>query len=174
MTNADPTRSNIPIPDPTLLTTAALDREISHLRELVMTEHQADVRSLKDAEAQHKRTHEAEERLRDTQHDALLQQLASLKELLKEALAARDAALASALATSKEATGKAEDALAKQLDAINKRSEVELGALRDALGDLKTNAGTTGGRIAGKEYVWGVVIVLAALMLSVIGIIFTR
>jgi len=174
-------RSNIPVPDPTLLTTAALDREIAHLRELVTAEHMADVGSLRAAEKAHQLTHEAEERLRDTQHDALLEQVASLKELLKEALAARDQALTAALAAAKEATGKAEDATTKQLDSLRTNFDVEIKAMRDLIDDIKVSAnsraveaGTAGGRIAGKEYVWGVVVIVVALVLSFVGILFTR
>jgi hypothetical protein len=169
-----PLPSNIPVPDPTLLTTAALDREIAHLRELVTAEHQADVGSLRAAEKAHQLTHEAEERLRDVQHEALLQQVSSLKELLKEALASRDQALAAALASSKEATSKAEAATTKQVDAMGQRFDVEIKGLKDQLGDVKTNQGVAGGRTAGKEYVWGVAILIVALVLSFIGIIFTR
>jgi hypothetical protein len=138
----------------------ALDREIDHLRELLTALLKADVESLKAAEEQHEHTHAQE---------------------AAEALAARDAALQAALAAEKEATAKAEAATTKQLDALTKNFDVEIKALRDLIDDVKLNAnsravevGAAGGRVAGKEYVWGVVLIILALVLSFIGIVFTR
>jgi hypothetical protein len=168
----------VPVPDPTRLTTAALDREAAHLKELLTALLKADVQALRAAEVQHRRSHEYEDALRTTQHQALEGQIATLKELLKEALMARDHALAAALASAKEATTKAEDATTKQLDALKLNFDVEIKGLRDLIDDVKVNAnsgavqaGAAGGRIAGKEYAWGVTLVVIALLISVIGII---
>ena len=163
-----------PIPDPTVLTTEALIREINHLRELTKAERRADVSEIEALAKAHDRHHEGLDRLRESEHGALVDQISALKELLKEALAARDQALTAALAAAKEAVGKAEDATTKQLDSLRLNFDVEIKAIKDLLGDFKVNASTAGGRSAGKEYVWGVVILIAALVLSFIGIIFTR
>jgi hypothetical protein len=163
-----------PVPDPTVLTTEALIREINHLRELTKAERRADVSEIEALAKSHDKHHEGLDRLRDSQHQAVTSEIAALKELLKEALAARDQALTAALSAAEAATSKAEAATTKQVDAMGERFDVEIKALKDSLGDVKTNAGSAGGRIAGKEYVWSVVILIAALVLSFIGIIFTR
>jgi hypothetical protein len=170
-----------PVPDPTVLTTEALIREINHLRELTKAERRADVSEIEALAKAHDKHHEGLDRLRDSQHQAVSSEISALKELLKEALASRDQALTAALAAAKEATGKAEDATTKQLDALKLNFDVEIKAIRDLIDDVKAGAnsraveaGTAGGRIAGKEYVWGVVVIVVALVLSFIGILFTR
>jgi hypothetical protein len=165
---------SVPRPDPTVLTTEALIREINHLRELTKAERRADVSEIEALARAHDKHHEGLDRLRQSEHQSVSSEISALKELLKEALASRDQALTAALAAAKEATGKAEDATTKQLDALRLNFDVEIKAIKDLLSDFKANASTAGGRSAGKEYVWGVVILIAALVLSFIGIIFTR
>jgi hypothetical protein len=165
---------NIPVPDPTLLTTAALDREISHLRELVQAERKADVSQIRALEQAHIDHHKSLDRLRDSQHSLVLAHIAALKELLNEALAARDQALSAALSAAKEATSKAEASTTKQVEGQGQRFEVEIKAIKDQLNDVKTNSGTSSGRVAGKEYAWGIMILGAMLLAAIVGIFVSR
>jgi hypothetical protein len=172
---------SVPRPDPTVLTTEALIREINHLRELTKAERRADVSEIEALARAHDKHHEGLDRLRDSQHRALVDQVAALKELLKEALAARDQALTAALAAAKEATGKAEDATTKQLDALKLNFDVEIKAIRDLIDDVKSGAnsraveaGTAGGRVAGKEYALGVGLAIGLALLSLAASLFIR
>jgi phosphopantetheinyl transferase (holo-ACP synthase) len=164
----------LPVPDPTVLTTEALIREINHLRELTKAERRADVSEIEALARAHDKHHEGLDRLRDSQHRALVDQVAALKELLKEALAARDQALTAALSAAKEATSKAEAATTKQVDAMGDRFDVEIKAIKDQLGDVKTNAGAAGGRVAGKEYALGVALAIGLALLSLAAALFIR
>jgi hypothetical protein len=110
----------VPRPDPTILTTEALIREIAHLRELMETQ----IEGLGDAcEAKFEYI---EQRLRDRTL------------LVDAAFEASREAVAAALASSKEAVAKSEGTFNKQLDemkltmaAANKGIEDQIGAVKE-------------------------------------------
>jgi hypothetical protein len=118
---ADDTQTGwVPRPDPTLLTTQALEREIEHLRR----EMELQIGSLGDA--------------CEAKFAYIEQRLTDRTLLVDAAFSASRDAVAAALASSKEAVAKSEGTFNKQLDemkltmaAANKGIEDQIGAVKE-------------------------------------------
>jgi hypothetical protein len=177
-------RSNIPVPDPSLLTTEALDREIGHLRELIggrVDELAKDFDRFKEAHI---------ERHADAVDKAIehLEDICEVKfESIKMQFHERDlrfqniedagrAAVAAALQAAKEAVEKSERGFEKELDAI-KLLITNQGKAQDLqIRDLKDRAATGEGKGAGLNQAWligvaaiGTLISVAILLINAVG-----
>jgi len=109
----------VPRPDPTVLTTEALIREIAHLRELLETQ----LEGLGDAcEAKFEYI---EQRFRDRDL------------LVDSAFASSKEAVVAALASSKEAVAKSEDTFNKQIAEIRRTAEATSKGLEKDIGGVK-------------------------------------
>jgi methylmalonyl-CoA mutase N-terminal domain/subunit len=119
-------RQNVPVPDPSVLTTAALEREVGHLRELFSGQIEDIAKDLARFQDNH------DERHRDVVGAAIshLKELCEVKfhnvetrfEERDLRFAQRDAdsneAIKAALAAAKEAVAKSEATFTKEIDAI--------------------------------------------------------
>jgi hypothetical protein len=157
--------SNVPIPDPTVLTTEAIRRDIEHLRELLTIQVEGIRRDLENIEGEY--------------HDVVSQSVQQLRELCGEKFSSfefrfagvqqqfdeRDARtdqsarsnrelVEAALAAQKEAVGKNETATKEQLTSIKTEIGTEISALREQVDDLKLVNRHEGGESAGRGQVW--------------------
>jgi hypothetical protein len=108
-----------PRPDPTILTTEALIREISHLRELV----ESEIESLGDA--------------CEAKFAFIEQRLADRTLLVDSAFQSSKEAVSAALASSKEAVAKSEDTFNKQIAEIRRTAEATSKGLEGQIGGVE-------------------------------------
>lgn len=129
MSDQNPERNggHRPVPDPTVLTTAALVREISALQQLMETKI------------------EAEASTQEQRYFAVAKQLEFLEQQRKEQKADTAAAVAQALAAQQNSVSKSEQSMMKQLEQLsNTLKSVEDGlrrdndALKDRIGAAET------------------------------------
>lgn len=130
MANGKDFDSSVPVPDPTILTTQALQREVEGLRELI----EQRIEGLRDVvgERFHKSNQEFElverqrvEQKRDTK-DAVDAALTAQKEAVREQTAASDRAIA-----------KSEAATSKQLDQLMITFTTAIAAIQREMGEAK-------------------------------------
>lgn len=135
----------VPIPDPTLLTTQALVREIASLRELLETQ----VAALEDVEDQKFYKVEQQFELVERQR---VEQKKDTKDAVDAALTAQKEAVREQTAASERAIAKSEAATSKQLDQLSVTFVTEAAALRRELGEMKERVLTIEQlKIGGKE-----------------------
>jgi NADH dehydrogenase/NADH:ubiquinone oxidoreductase subunit G len=119
MAEMQPEQGSVPSPDPTVLTSAALYREIAGLRELVLDRIEAETGISKEKFCRiDKQMATAEQQRKEQKQDT--------KEAVDQALAAQQ-----------EAVAKSEKATEKQLEEIKTNSGATIEGLRRELGDLK-------------------------------------
>jgi hypothetical protein len=152
-------RQNIPIPDPTVLTTEALRREIDHLRELL----EAQLSDIAQEVSEFKRNHE--EKHRDVVEAAVrhLDELCAEKFAgvqrqfderdvrTEQAFKASTEAVTAALAAAKEAVGKSELATTKQIDSIQLVITTAQTATNASIQDIKDRVIRAEGSLVGEE-----------------------
>lgn len=121
-----PPRSNIPVPDPSLLTTQSLDREIANLREFLLSQ----IVNLSDDLERFASGHDREHRdvveravnhlkeLTDERFNGIQLQFAERDVRAEQAFKASTEAINAAMAAQEKAIIKSEIATAKQIDAI--------------------------------------------------------
>lgn len=178
-----------PVPDPTLLTTAALTREISSLRELLETQVQA-LKSEHDARfagmdkaieliqrAADKVPNEVDLKVGNLQalHDERFRGIATqfIERDSRTEQTARDSKLAidAALQAAKEAVGKTEASFSKSIDQLGaligantKGLEDKIDATKDRITGLEQRVGNSEGRGSGQ----GSILAAAAVVISVL------
>jgi hypothetical protein len=145
----------LPIPDPTLLTTEALLREIGHLRDFNM----AEIGRLEDRLDAYERTHETKHRERATEVESSIQhltelaaerfagvsdrfagiqlQLAERDSRIQESTQASKDAIAAALAAQKEAVAKSELSTKEQIAAITTQNATTVSSLESKIENVK-------------------------------------
>jgi hypothetical protein len=144
-----------PRPDPTVLTTEALMREIAHLRELL----QAEMASHSRYDAQN--FVNIEQRFRD--RDLLVTQ----------AFTNVSEATAAALASSKEAVEKSETAVAKQLDGIRVLIDTQAKTVDQQISDVKERLDKSEGRGSATTQLIVIGISAVAVIAAVVSVILT-
>lgn len=153
-----------PVPDPTALTTEALQREVGTLRELVEA-------SIESAEAVNLERFKAINE-RFSLFEALrLEQKADTKAAVDAALIAQKEAVAEQTAASEKAINKSEGTTIKSIDALAETFRTADAAQRRDVDDLKTRVTTVeSSKAGGKESIAGVYQLFAAVLI-VLGII---
>jgi flagellar motor switch/type III secretory pathway protein FliN len=137
-----------PIPDPTLLTTEALQREVATLRELIeqrldaLAQVQDQIISRVEAQADGHRALDDERFMGIDQQFQLveqqrIEQKGDTKAAVDAALTAQKEAGASQTAASEQAITKLESASTKQLEQLTSTFNTEVGAIRREIGDFK-------------------------------------
>jgi hypothetical protein len=194
---AEPTQpqKGLPIPDPTLLTTEALLREIGHLRDF----NQAEIARLEDRLDAYERTHETKHRERATEVESSVQhltelaaerfagvsdrfsgiqlQLAERDSRIQESTQASKDAIAAALAAQKEAVAKSELSTKEQIAAITTQNATTVSSLESKIDNVKelitgsanVQAGQTG-RGAGLDIALNRTFTLAAVVIAAISV----
>jgi len=188
-----PQRPSLPVPDPTQLTTDALLREISHLRELLT----ARIESAEDSQNAYEQAHAEAHRIRATEVAQAIEHLTELcaerfagiqtqlverDSRVQESSQASKDAIAAALAAQKEAVAKSEESTKEQLASIKSENATTVASLESKIENVKELIGTAGvqagqqaGRGAGLDLAAtrtfaaiGLVIALAAVIVTVI------
>lgn len=190
----DPVR---PDPDPTVLTTASLMREIANTKELVQAKLDALEKKLGDV---HTNVHEMPKQrkididllyqLVDTKLGTIQEQFHGVQTQFKErdtrvdqtARASKEA-LDAALQAAKEAVGKQNDsfvtsiakseaATAKQIDQLVLLQNANMAATNDKIEDLKTRMSASEGRAGGRSDIWGYVLAAVGLVATLVSVIY--
>jgi hypothetical protein len=189
-------RSNIPIPDPSVLTTEALDREVGHLRELLggrVDEIARDFQLFKDTHGDHHaaavdsaiqhRRELTEEQFRGVQAklESIQRQFEERDERLKVAFEAaekamttalyeRERAVQAALGSTEKAVAKSEATFTKEIDSIKELIATTAKAQDQQIRDIKDEQTGTRGRTGGIDKTWAFVMTLAPILISVVGV----
>ena len=179
-------RGALPVPDPTLLTTEALVREISHLRELLTSRIEAVEEGLNEYQRHHDERHRS--RINETteaiQHltelaaerfAGIQTQLVERDSRVQESSQASKDAIAAALAAQKEAVDKSEQATKEGMTSMRAEIRAELGALRGQVDDLKGTVGVTNVQVgagegdrAGRDRATTTMIAIASVIVAII------
>ena len=189
---------HLPVPDPTLLTTEALLREISHLRELVIVQ----LDGLEDKVDAYSQTHETKHRERASEVEAKIQHLTELAAErfagvtdrfagIQLQLSERDArvqestqaskdAIAAALAAQKEAVAKSELSTKEQIVAITTQIATTVASLESKIENVKEMitgatvvASQQTGRAGGLDLAVSRTIAMAGVIIAVVAIAVT-
>jgi len=149
----------VPSPDPTVLTTEALLREVLHVKEL-FTER---VDGLEDKLESYQQSHTSQHRYEvqeAIQHltelcaerfDGIKTQFVERDSRSKESTQSSKDAIAAALAAQKEAVEKSEKATEKELDSIKTNFDTTIKSIEIQLNDLKSNINKAGGEVLGQR-----------------------
>jgi hypothetical protein len=136
----------VPVPDPTVLTTAALFREIEHLRELLETKiSEADVRYQQRYDGQTK--------------------------ALDAARVAADLAVQAALVAAEKAVSKAEVAAEKRYDTLNDKMDDFKNGTAVSIAAIQGQLAEYAGRGAGLSAGWGYLVGALGLVGTCIGVV---
>jgi flagellar basal body rod protein FlgB len=160
----DGDRNRRPVPDPTVLTTEQLHREIAALREFVLGEirHVGAINDerFRAVEAQFE-AHMArtKEQKTDTQQ-AVQSALTSAKELVAQRNDASERAIA-----------KAEEGFAKQIDALTVLLDKSSEAKDERIEDLKARIGRIEGRSEGTQMSMGVIVAAVGSLAALVSIV---
>jgi hypothetical protein len=193
---AQPQKSGLPVPDPTLLTTEALLREIGHLRDYML----AATAGLEDRFDAYERAHETKHRERAAEVEKAIQhltelaaerfagvsdrfsgiqlQLAERDSRIQESTQASKDAIAAALAAQKEAVAKSELSTKEQIAAITTQNATTVASLESKIDNVKelitgsanTQAVQTG-RTAGLDLAASRTIAAVSIVAVLLGII---
>ena len=151
--------SLVPIPDPSILTTAALEREINHLRELMESQvgqvsahvdaadAQVDMRFGIQIEDLHRQLAEADLRYQQ-RYDAQTK-------ALDAARVAADLAVQAALVAAEKAVSKAEVAAEKRFDVVSEKVDDVKKTTYEQIAAIQAQLASMAGRGAGGAAVWG-------------------
>lgn len=179
-------RSNIPIPDPSLLTTEALQREVARLEQLFAVQLRALRADLETFKQDHEQRHIdfvnnsvqhlrelAEEKFRsvEAQFDAIQRQLNERDTRFRQGAEAADAAIKAAFAASKEAVAKSEAATTKQIDGLNAVIATSDAARQEQIRAIEKRVDRDEGKGAGLSQAWGIVIAAVTVLIGIVTVI---
>jgi DUF438 domain-containing protein len=152
-----------PDPDPTLLTTESLLREISHLKELVDEKFRTQTARTDSIENRlnHKyvETADAIRNLRDL-HEEKFQ---GLDKLGRQAREDNQTRLDAAFKSANDTRDKIEESLTKQIDALNNKTEAANKATNEKIDRLTSRLDTGEGKTKGAGDLWGYLVGLVGI-----------
>ncbi len=155
------------IPDPTILTTQSLEREVQHLKELVETRFNGGdkaIKLLQDATdlfpQQVKDEIETLRALHNERFQSVATKFADSKVAVDAALQAAD-----------KAGTKTEDSFTKQIDQIGEQIRAGAKSSDDKIDDLETRLTTIEGRSSGHGETWGYVVGAVGMMIGLSSVI---
>jgi hypothetical protein len=157
-----------PDPDPTVRTNEAIIASVSSLEAVMQERFVAYDKAIVLLQTKADK---------EPQISQVADSVAFLKELFQTQLKERDirseqtkkdgdVAIAAALQAQKEAVGKTEYGLTKELDAVKLNTATEMNGLRGQINDLKDRQNNNDGRKKGASDSWGYIVVAAGLVLN--------
>jgi DNA anti-recombination protein RmuC len=153
-----------PVPDPTLLTTEQLLREVAALRELV----ESDIEGLEAIVAEKFRSVDQQLELVERQR---VEQKADTKAAVDAALTAQKEAVKEQTTASDRAIAKSEASMTKQLEQLSATFAASIKSVVDSLDDMKQRVGSIEAmKQGGKDTVAGVY-AFASVAIGVVGLI---
>jgi hypothetical protein len=178
-------RSNISVPDPSVLTTEALDREVGHLRELLgsrIIELAKDFDLFKESHGDHHaaavdsairhRRELTEEQFRGVQAklESIQRQFEERDLRFAQSTKSADEAIKAALASAEKAVAKSEDAFTKEIDSIKELISTTAKAQDQQIRDIKDEQTGSRGQASGIDKTWALVMTLVPILVSTIGV----
>jgi hypothetical protein len=152
-----------PKPDPTLLTTASLLREIANLKELQGANLEVVSSSLDGLTKRF--DHKYVESAADIQHlrELVFERIEGMRELSRQAREDSKISLDAAFRSAKEAGDKAEQSFAKQIEALSERTEAASKATNEKIDRLTSRLDTGEGKSKGAGDLWAYLVGAAGL-----------
>lgn len=182
-----PHQETRPDPDPSTLTTAALHREIQHLKELILSEREINNTSnsardkalvLLQAFADKSPTTAAVDqsvrelgKLTDEKFTSIDRRFQDKDKAVDAAFAAAKEAVAEQNKSNALSVTKSEAAFTKQIDGINSLFGQTTKATDDKFADLKDRITTIEGRSTGHGDIWGYIIGAAGLVVALLAVV---
>jgi hypothetical protein len=171
-------RSNVPIPDPSVLTTEALDREVGHLRELLggkVDDLSKDFDRFKLSHGDHHaaavdKAIEHLSDLCDVKFAGVQQQFTDRDLRLAQGTAAADEAIKAALASAEKSVAKSEATFTKEIDSIKELIATTAKAQDQQIRDIKDEQTGSRGKAGGINATWALMMTLAPILISVVGV----
>jgi hypothetical protein len=171
-------RSNVPIPDPSILTTEALEREIGHVRELFRGQLEDIVKDLARFQNNHDERHRDVvdaaishlKELCDVKFGGIQQQFLDRDLRFAQGNAAADEAIKAALASAEKAVAKSEATFTKEIDSIKALISTTAKAQDQQIRDIKDEQTGSRGKGAGINATWALVMTLAPILISIVGV----
>jgi vacuolar-type H+-ATPase subunit H len=155
-----------PDPDPTLLTTESLLREISHLREL--TEEKFKTQTVRTDSLENRLDHkygetaDAIRNLRDLHEE----KFEGLDKLGRQAREDNQTRLDAAFKSANDTRDKIEESLTKQIDALNNKTEAANKATNEKIDRLTSRLDTGEGKTKGAGDLWGYLVGLIGVLVA--------
>ncbi len=146
-----------PVPDPTVLTTQQLMREISSLKELLLTRLDAMDMAVDLLQKKSDRSPSIDEVVVKLDEKFIAVQLQFHERDIRFDRAATDTrtAVDAAFAAAKLAVDKTETGFTKQIDQLAETARASVKAIDDKIDDVKARIGSIEGRNAGVQQGWG-------------------
>jgi hypothetical protein len=161
-----------PIPDPTTLTTAALEREIFHLRELLEANIAQVSKHLDTADAQLLALLTSQivdlRRLVEESDLRYQQRYDAQTKALDAARVAADLAVQAALVAAEKAVSKAEVAAEKRFDVVSEKVDDVKNSTSAQIAAIQSQLATMAGRGAGAGALWGYIAAGIFLVIAVV------
>jgi hypothetical protein len=168
----------VPRPDPTTLTTAALEREISHLRELLggrVEEIAKDFDRFKEAhgnrhaDAVDKAIEHLSE-LCDVKFSGIQQQFSDRDIRFEHRDVAAREAIQAALASAEKAVAKSEATFTKEIDSIKELISTTAKAQDQQIRDIKDEQTGSRGKGAGLSQAWGIATAAVTVLIGIVSV----
>jgi len=151
--------SNTPVPDPTILTTEALHREIAALRELCVQE-------INGVKAEFTCQINAINKLKEEKFDRIREHFAITERVRLEQKADTKEKVDAALMAQKEAAAKSEESFTKQIDAMRALMESHAKTSDDKIAALTVRVSVKDGSGNGIRELIGYILAIAALAIA--------
>lgn len=156
-----------PDPDPTLLTTESLLREINHLKEL--TDEKLKTQSVRTDSIENRLNHKYVETADDIKNlrDLHEEKFEGLDKLGRQAREDNQTRLDAAFKSANDTRDKIEESLTKQIDALNNKTEAANKATNEKIDRLTSRLDTGEGKSKGAGDLWGYLFGLAGVLVAV-------
>jgi hypothetical protein len=155
-----------PDPDPTLLTTESLLREIQHLKEL--TDEKFRTQTVRTDSVENRLNHkyvETEDAIRNLR-DLHEEKFQGLDKLGRQAREDNQTRLDAAFKSANDTRDKIEESLTKQIDALNNKTEAANKATNEKIDRLTSRLDTGEGKTKGAGDLWGYLVGLVGLAIA--------
>lgn len=156
-----------PDPDPTLLTTESLLREINHLKEL--TDEKLKTQTVRTDSIENRLDHKYVETADDIKNlrDLHEEKFEGLDKLGRQAREDNQTRLDAAFKSANDTRDKIEESLTKQIDALNNKTEAANKATNEKIDRLTSRLDTGEGKSKGAGDLWGYLFGLAGVLVAV-------
>jgi len=169
----------VPVPDPSTLTTEALEREIFHLRELLVSRIDTVVKDLDALREHHEEKHVAAvnaavnhfKELMNERLNGVQRQFQERDTRTEQAGQASKEAVTAAMTAAREATQKSEATMTKQIESIMGAMNQSNAALEDKVRAIEKRVDRDEGKGAGLSAAWAGGIALISVLVAIAAIV---
>lgn len=168
---------NIPFPDPSDRTSLQLQREILTLREILETRLDGMDRAMDTAERRALKQPTDIENAVGALSNVMQEKFKTINtrfierdERVKQTGEDAKVAIKAALDAAKEAVGKTESNLTKELESMKQNAKAETDSIRLQINDLKGERSVSAGRTKGIDAAWGFMFIFAGLAINAVAL----